>query len=143
MISRDEWVWMPHAGHLIVGHECRFHLATRVGDVVISTVGEWWPDTAVRDIHAAERGIQLEGKGDARAADFLKKCGYMEIGYDRTYETMVFGADYVDGCCPWRMVSGRELDFAGYKDADAAYTGHLAMCERWAEKDGKVATEEA
>jgi hypothetical protein len=29
-MKADRWVWMPHAGHLIVGNQCRFHLATFV-----------------------------------------------------------------------------------------------------------------
>jgi hypothetical protein len=26
-MTKDQWVWMPHAAHLCVGNECRFHLA--------------------------------------------------------------------------------------------------------------------
>ena len=29
-IKKDKWIWMPHAGHLIVGNDCRFHLNTKV-----------------------------------------------------------------------------------------------------------------
>jgi hypothetical protein len=124
---------MPHAGHLIVGNDCRFHLATYVGEYIVSTVGEWWPDESVREIHAQVRGVALEGRGDYRAADFLKKFGYMEIGAGRIYETMVFRAERApDGCCPWRMVSGADIDADGYNDAGDAYRGHFAMCEKWA-----------
>ena len=124
----NEWVWMPHAGHLIVGHDCRFHLTTRVGKHLISTVGEWWPDETVREIHANVHYIVLEGKGDARAADFLKKCGYMEIGAGRTYETMVFPAKKSDErCCPWTAASWDSIDMGGYNDPGDAYEGHLPI----------------
>ena len=86
---------MPHPAHLIVSRDCRFHLATfipgaRVCGVIISTVGEWLPDSEVREITARCRGVQLEGRGDARLADYMAKIGFQEIGAGRTYETMVF-----------------------------------------------------
>ena len=51
-VTKDKWVWMGHAGHFICGHDCRFHMATRVGKYLVSTVGELWPSRAVREIHA-------------------------------------------------------------------------------------------
>ena len=138
-MTKDKWVWMPHAGHLIVSRDCRFHLATYVGKCVVSTVGEYLPDETVREIHCQVRHIQLEGRGDYRLADFLRKVGYMEIGADRKYETMVFKAEpaseALEQCCPWRMESGENLDFDGYNDPVEAFKGHLAMCEKWGGQD--------
>ena len=131
----NSWVWMPHAGHLIVGQECRFHLTTRVGKYLISTVGEWWPDETVRQIHADVRHIALEGRGDARAADFLKKCGYMEIGSGRTYKTMVFPVkESGERCCPWVAAEWEAVASDGYNDPGDAYHGHLEMCAKYDER---------
>jgi hypothetical protein len=127
-----DWVWMPHAGHLVVGNRCRFHLNTYVNGYIVSTVGEYLPDSQVREIIANSRRVTLEGRGDAREADYMRKIGYEEIGAGRIYETMVFKATRSqDACCPWRMESGTELDFDGYNDPGKARLGHLAMCEKW------------
>lgn len=108
---------------------------TYVGGYIVSTVGEYVPDSAVREIGAKARGVTLEGKGDAREADWMEKMGFEEIGCDRLYETMVFkAAKSKDPCCPFRMVSGSELDFAGYNTAKDAYRGHLRLCKKWAGK---------
>src|SRR5919106_127620 len=47
-----ELKWFGHAAHFICGRWCRFHLATQVGDYLVSTVGEYWPEHDVREIHA-------------------------------------------------------------------------------------------
>lgn len=132
-MAKNDWLCMPHAGHLIVGNMCRFHLNMLVNGYIVSTVGEYLPSEGSREIHAKVRGIKLEGIGDARERDFLKKCGYVEIGCDRKYETMVFKAKKSTAdCCAWEQVGGSELDFDGYNDAGQAARGHLAMCEKWA-----------
>lgn len=139
-MKKDKWVQMPHAGHLIVGSDCRFHLNTYVGKYIVSTVGEWWPDRQVREIHAKvydpkwlEENKHL--KGDTFDSAYFKKFGYKEIGCDRTYETMVFKAkrDKENKCCPWTMVSG-ELDFRGYISAEEAFKGHYKLCDEWSKK---------
>ncbi len=89
-MSKADWVWMPHPAHFICARDCRFHLATKVGDFIVSTVGELLPDSAVREIYAECRSITLEGEGDARLTDWMTKAGYEDIGYQRKYETMVF-----------------------------------------------------
>lgn len=137
-MKKDKWVWMPHAGHFICGKDCRFHLATYVGEYIVSTVGEYWPDRKVREIHAevCDGKWFLENKhlkGDDFDAAFHRRFGFQEIGLDRTYETMVFKAKKeIGSCCPFRMADGRQLDFAGYKEPEAAYKGHMKMCEKWA-----------
>lgn len=137
MIPKSDWKWFGSAAHLIVGNECRFHLATQVGPWLVSTVGEWVPDESVREIFARSNGVTLEGIGDARLADYMRKVGFKEIGYERTYETMVFRLgpkpeECSCGCGLPKPAEYAELDTNGYNDAKSATAGHLAMCETWA-----------
>lgn len=127
---------MPHAGHFIGGRDCQFFLNTCVGDYVVSTVGEYLPDAPVREIFADSRGIALQGKGDARLADYMKKIGFEDIGYQRKYETMVFRSRPATAaeCCPFEAAfEGGELDMDSYNEAGAAFRGHLALCLKWME----------
>jgi hypothetical protein len=127
---------MPHAGHLIIGPWCRFHVATYVGNYLVSTVGEYVPDEPVREILAQSRGITLQGRGDARLADWQQRCGYQELGYQRLYETMVFVAapnpEYP--CCPWTAADWSEIAMRGYMEPNEAMDGHLELCREWAGK---------
>lgn len=50
--SPSSWEWYGHPAHFICGDKCRFHLATKVGKYLVSTVGELWPERRVREIHA-------------------------------------------------------------------------------------------
>jgi hypothetical protein len=135
-MNKSDWTWMPHPGHFIGGNNCRFHLNTYVGEYIVSTVGEYLPDSAVREILAKSRGIELEGKGDYREYDYLKKNGYEKLGLDRLYETMVFKAGpSKDPCCPFRATDFSNLDFDGYNTPEDAFKGHLAMCDKWSQKD--------
>jgi hypothetical protein len=153
---KSEWIWMPHPGHFMLGHYCRFKLNTYVNGYIISTVGELWPDIEVRRIYANNRKrfprfkVNEKGelfeinlseeeykkfidlKGDAFDDAYLKIFGYEEIGVARLYETMVFKADRKreDSCCPYTAIMG-ELDFCGYNTPEDAYTGHLKFCEKW------------
>lgn len=117
MTTPADWVWMPHAAHFCGGDWCRFHLATYLGNgYLVSTVGEYYPR------------YPGDHEGDAPEP----------IRHDRTYETMVFPArpaTDANRCCPWRMASVAELDFAGYNDPVGATRGHLEMCAKWAQKE--------
>lgn len=137
MIDESQWEWFGNAGHFIFGHKCRFHLCTKVGDYLVSTVGEYLPDSGVREILAKSRGVTLTGQGDERERSWMKQCGFEEIGCDRKYETMVFraGRRCNEPTCDCRMPGlddPTELDFQGYNRAGDATRGHLAMCEKWA-----------
>lgn len=136
-MKKHNWIWMPHPAHLIVARDCRFHLSTYVGAYIISTVGEYEPGMEVREIQASTRGLQLEGRGDARRHDAMKKLGFTEIGLDRVYETMVFEAVRApngEQCCPWRQQSGSNIDFMGYGSAQEATLGHMKLCLKWSKK---------
>lgn len=136
-MSKADWVWMPHAGHLIISHQCRFHVATKVGNYIVSTVGEWWPERPAREIHAKIHDPQwlagnIHRRGDDFDAAYMERFGFETVGYDRIYESMVFKAmpsEHV--CCPWRIESGENIDGCGYNDAGEAYRGHLELCEKW------------
>ncbi len=131
---------MPHAGHLIIGQHCRFRLNTHVNGYIISTVGEYVPDSAVRKILRECRGIKTDKIGDEEERDFiLQTGGYRgygdDIGYDRKYETMVFkGRKSKHKCCPYEMVSPSNVDFAGYNLAADAYKGHLRLVKKYSNK---------
>lgn len=146
VIPESEWRWFGHPGHLIVADDCRFHLCTQIGEFLVSTVGEYVPDETVREIHCAVRGIVLEGRGDARFADYMQKVGYQEIGYGRTYETMVFRTGdvcHAPGCaCGLPSIKGSELAARGYMVAGAATLGHMELCRQCANGE-IVAVEES
>jgi hypothetical protein len=123
-ISRDQWEWFGNAAHLITGRWCRFHLATKVGPWLVSTVGEY--------VHP-RHGMGSEQK----EAEWEKENWPGEnIGLDRKYETMVFraGEPCSCGCGLPRAVDWDELEICGYNDAKAAREGHLRLCEEWAAK---------
>lgn len=136
-VPKTEWRWFGHAGHYICADNCLFHLCTLVGEYLVSTIGELVPESEAREILAKSRNIVLEGIGDARKRDWLRKVGFAEIG-GRLYETMVFLAgkpcDTPKCGCGLPTISGENLDFAGYNSAKDAADGHYAMCEKWAEK---------
>lgn len=132
---------MGHAGHLCVGDECQFHMATYVGGYVVSTVGEWWPSRASREIHAKIYDpawfTEHNGKkGDAFDCEYRKRFGFMEIGCDSHYETMVFKAkrNAKDGCCPWIMLSGHDEDAQRSDSPAEAMATHMMMCAKWSKK---------
>jgi len=136
-MKKENWVWMPHPGHFICSADCRFVLNTYVGGYIVSTVGEYFPDSAVREIFADSRGVKLKGKGDERSNDYMKKIGYEKIGCDRLYETMVFRSEKAKPrlCCPYRVADfSNNLDFESYNESGEAYRGHLELCKKWAAK---------
>jgi len=138
-MKKENWIWMGHPGHLIVSRYCRFFLNTYIGKYIVSTVGEYFPPEGVREIFAKSRGETIEGMGDAREADYLRKMGFEELhpgGY--LYETMVFEArrDKNSDCCPWVQKRGGDKDSRSYKTAYEALQGHMQLCQKWSEKTG-------
>lgn len=113
MSKKENWIWMPHAGHFIGGSSCRFHLNTYVGGYIVSTVGEYDP--------------KQQGWGK-----------FQQLGIGRLYETMVFKANKEKEsdaqCCPYTINVSEEVDFDGYNDPVSAYKGHLKLCRKWAKK---------
>lgn len=140
-MNKSKWIWMPHAGHLIVGSQCQFHLNTYVGKYIVSTVGEYWPDREMREIHAKVHEPKwLEAnshlKGDEFDHAYREHFGFEDIGCDRKYETMVFKAVKFKKllCCPYRVTDWSDIDFGSYNTAEDAYKGHLKLCTKWSKK---------
>lgn len=110
--TESKWKWFGHAGHLCVGHACRFHLCTKVGKYLVSTVGEYY------------------GHPEAEKPQ--------EIGYGRLFETMVFRAGkpcaLAECGCGLPEISGSEIDFGAYNKAGDAARGHMKMCRKYARK---------
>ncbi len=133
-IPKEKWIWMPHPAHFRMAKDCQFFLATKVGKYIVSTVGELFPDAPVREIFAESRKVTLEGKGDARMYDYMKKIGFGDIGYERKYETMVFCAKKMPAgecnVCPFRIIVQKEVDMMGYKTAKDAFKGHYYLFVR-------------
>lgn len=114
----EKWIFQPHPGHLCIANYCRFFLNTYVNGYIISTVGEYKPDSRVRDI----LGLKDE---------------YIDVGLNRKYETMVFKAQRVgNSCCEYQPINFEQLDFDGYNDPIQARKGHYVMCEKWSNKNG-------
>jgi len=139
MIDPKDWKWFGNAAHFICGPWCRFHLATLIGDTLVSTVGQYWPEREVRAIRAKTQGVTINGQGDAWDADYMEKFGFMEIGYKRTFETMAFKVKPGKVCtaeecrCGMPEIIPNEIEFAGYDTAGEATQGHMEICMRVAE----------
>ena len=131
----NEYIWMPHPAHFICARDCQFHLSTYVNGVIISTVGEYWPDFRVRQIIAQVQGIEIEGKGDTYDQNYMKKMGFEDIGCGYKYETMVFKAkknsEPDQQCCPYVPIDYDSLDFECYNDSASAYEGHMKFCRKY------------
>lgn len=105
--KKVEVIHYGHAGHFICADRCLFHLCTKVGRYLVSSVGSY-------------RSTDLSPQPE-------------EIGSGRTYETLVFelnGEECPCGCSQPQH-NGMELDGDGYTDAYSANLGHAAMCEKW------------
>ena len=139
----NEWEWYGQAAHLIVGHWCRFHMATLLPNgYMVSTAGEYWPERGSREIHASVHdSAWLEKnryrKGDDFDAHYFNRFGYQEIGCGRKYETYVFhasGAECECGC-GLPKIDFSELDFLPANDAKTARASHMELCHKWATKE--------
>ena len=104
MTPKNEWVWYGFAGHLSVSKRCAYHLCTRIGDRLVSTVGAFFPD----------RNSPMEPIG---------------VSPDSYYETMVFechGEDEHGN--PARATEVLLVRY--YADSLDAERGHREICER-------------
>lgn len=134
-MNKKDWIWMPHAGHFILGHMCRFRLNTFVGKYIVSTVGEYVPDGKVRDIIVSVKKDKRLPNGDWGEHEYIRRYGYEPIGCDRTYETMIFKSKRSkEICCPYVIDVKQSVDAASYNTAKDAYKGHLALCNKWSRR---------
>jgi hypothetical protein len=139
-MNRSRWKWYGHAGHFICSPWCQFHICTNVGKYLVSTVGEYMPDETVREITAQSKGVTLEGRGDARYADYMKKIGFTPMGAGpHCYETLVFkitqGKCEAKDCgCNMPKVSWSEVDGSRALTAGEATKLHMKFCDKWSGK---------
>lgn len=109
MIPAEDWKWYGSPAHFVGRADCTFHLATEVGEYLVSTVGDYWPT-----------GGAVESQAQ-------------EIGSGRLYETMVFR--FKDRCpcgCRMPLAEGNPLDAVGCNDSDTANKTHLNLCRKYA-----------
>ena len=106
--SRDGWKWYGYPGHLIVGAKCAYHLATRVGDYFISTVGDY-----------RANGIDLPAET-------------IGAGKDSFYETCVFRCDGDNENGDPNITDWGEIDGERYASSIEAERGHYSYCEKYA-----------
>lgn len=109
-IPQADWKWYGMAAHFICAADCLFHMATEVGDYIVSSVGD----------------LRLRQPGGERGER-------QEIGCGRTYETFVFEAMEKCECgCGMPTVNGTEIDCEIANDPETARINHMAMCEKYA-----------
>jgi hypothetical protein len=108
MISQAEWVWYGYAGHLIVGKRCAYHLCTRIGKYLISTVGHYLPKQNDK--------IETIGAGDKSF-----------------FETFVFNCDGEEESGDPKILSYEQMDSERYEKSIEAERGHRAFCLKYAE----------
>ena len=141
--ENSNWKWFGLPGHFICGDKCRFHLCTQVGNYLVSTIGQLWPERKSREISAKiddpkwfEENQHL--KGDNFDYAYMVKFGYMDVGCNRKFETMVFKAGMVckvkDCNCDQPTIDGSELDFKNYNNVGDATKGHMLLCNKWSKK---------
>lgn len=121
IIPPEEWKWFGTAAHFICGQWCRFHLATQVGEYLISTVGEY--------VHPSRGG----GSELAEFRWLQENWPGQDIGIGRKYETMVFRAGEpctrkACGCCGLPEIDGAEIACKGYNCRGDATRGHMQTC---------------
>lgn len=114
-IPHSDWKWYGLAAHFIGAANCLFHMATEVGEHVVSTVGDY-------------RSREKDGGISERK----------EIGCGRMYETFVFAVsgDRCDCGCGMPGLDLSEIDSEAANDPETARLNHMAMCEKYARVGG-------
>ena len=118
MITQDKWVWYGTPGHYVCANACQFHLCTKVGKFLISTIGEKVSSESIRKILGISGGA------------------YEEVGCGRLYETMVFRWKGVCTSLPCNCrlpnIIPNEIDFAPANQRGVAAKNHLKICLKYA-----------
>jgi hypothetical protein len=105
MAPRSEWKWYGYACHFIGGKKCAYHLTTRVGAFLVSTVGDYRPQA------------QRERLG---------------AGEDSWFETFVFKCDGEADSGDPIIADWSEIDSERYALSIDAERGHYRYCEKYA-----------
>jgi len=109
MIPKSEWVWYGFPGHFICGKRCVYHLCTRIGNRLVSTVGAYYPN-------GLDKPPEPVGGGDK---DFFK--------------TMVFECGGEDDDGNPNVTDWRGLNCVRYETSIEAEAGHRKICRNVAE----------
>lgn len=130
-VPESEWKWFGRPAHFICAEWCRFHMATQIGDYLVSTVGLYIPPYKTGGSECGEEAYRASHPNGK------------EIGPGRFYETMVFRAGEPcksKGCrCGMPTINGSELLFAPYQTVGEATEGHADMCARVARGEAQKA----
>ena len=105
---KSDWKWYGYAGHFIGGKKCAYHLSTRVGKFLISTLGDYY---------------SAQGKRET-----------LGCGEDSWYETMVFACDGEAETGDPIVKSWTEIDGERYPTSLEAEHGHYRYCEKYASR---------
>lgn len=105
--KKEKWKWYGYAGHLCIGRSCAYHLQTRIGKFLISTVGDYRPH------------------GDPEA-----------IGSNPNYyfETMVFPCKGELKSGDPNILSWQSIDGERYAESIDAERGHHRYCKKYARR---------
>jgi len=148
VIPESEWKWFGLAGHLIVGRWCRFHMATQVGRVLVSTVGQYMPPEGLMRSFLELRGIDHDSaRGDS--LDHLFEETFrngVDIGCGRQYETMVFITEPGNVCdtawcnCGIPTHYGHNIFMRGTNTPLDAQVAHMTTCTFFAhDQESRIA----
>lgn len=109
-VPESEWEWFGLPGHFVGGMDCRFHMLTKIGGYLVSSVGAYFPD------------------GSRAESDEPKW-----IGHGRKYETYVFKVGEMCDCgCGQPMINQEdcgEVYALGSNNAVSAQGNHMKACE--------------
>jgi len=105
LASEAGWKWYGYGGHFIGSKSCAFHLATRIGNFLVSTVGDYRP-----------RGGERETLGASP---------------DSFFETYVFECDGDTEDGDPNIQSWSEIDGERYSQSILAERGHYNFCWKY------------
>jgi len=120
MIQKSEWEWFGYPGHFICAVDCQFRLCTKVGDYLISTVGDYHPN-------------------HKRQGDRLAPRETLGAGPDSFFETYVFKGPFTYcvaaecGCNMPKPVDCCEIDGERTASAGEAQSAHEKYCLKYSE----------
>lgn len=125
MIPESDWIWQGHPGHFCGARDCLFRLATVIGDVIVSTVGDYY---APLGTEGKMQRTEIGFSGDpARPA------------YYETYVFKLAPPNATRTCESCRDVADwSEIEGVRCSTALEAQAQHLTMCRKWAALDGKA-----
>jgi len=114
----NKWVWYGNTGHFCASRDCEFHLCTEVGEYLVSTVGEYYPDKK----------------------QSMQPLGLAENSF---YEVSVFKWNGRCKCgCGLPKINPSALEQSRYETPKEANEEHLKMCLKYDSLGGTVRDDE-